>query len=336
MRTALLISLAALLAIALTNGVSSMKFGPTPSWAALFGDANCDGNVNALDAALLLQFSAGLITTLPCSDKADVNGDGTLNPLDAALVLQFSAGLLQSIGPVHMPTPTAPPTAASTSTPAPTATFTPTLVPTSTPTPAATSTPVDTPTNTPTATPTPTPIVLSGNGQEATSIFQLMDGLAIFRMKHDGDSNFIIWLLDGTGNPVDLLVNEIGGFNGSTAIGIEEAGSYLLDVNGDGNWNVTIEQPRSVQGLSLPQQIDGQGQDVSPFLALQGGLTRFEMAHDGDSNFIIWLLDDGGSRVDLLVNEIGEFDGSTALGVDAGTYILDITGNGTWKINVSQ
>ena len=313
-----------------------MKFGPTPSWAALFGDANCDGNVNALDAALLLQLSAGLITTLPCADKADVNGDGTLNPLDAALVLQFSAGLLQSIGPAHTPTPTTPPTATSTSTPAPTATFTPTLVPTSTPTPAATSTPVDTPTNTPTATPTPTPIVLSGNGQEATSIFQLKNGLTIFDMKHDGNSNFAIWLLDGTGDMIDLLVNEIGGFDGSTVIGLDDAGGYLLDISADGNWNVTIEQPRNVSGTSPPLNISGHGQSVSQFISLQGGLARFEMTHDGNSNFAIWLFEDDGLRVDLLVNEIGEFDGSTAIGVDDGIYILDISADGNRKIDITQ
>ena len=155
-------------------------------------------------------------------------------------------------------------------------------------------------------------------------------------MKHDGDSNFIIWLLDETGDPIELLVNEIGGFDGSTAVGIQEAGNYLLDVNADGQWNVTIELPRNVQGQSPPQQIEGHGHAVSPFLALQDGLVRFEMTHDGDSNFIIWLLDDSGSRVDLLVNEIGQFDGSTALGIDPGSYILDITADGNWKIGITQ
>ncbi|MCI0778164.1 MAG: dockerin type I repeat-containing protein, partial [Chloroflexi bacterium] len=65
----------------------------------LVGDANCDGTVNALDAALILQFSAGLLNSLPCPMGADANADGTVNALDAALVLQFSAGLLRSLPP---------------------------------------------------------------------------------------------------------------------------------------------------------------------------------------------------------------------------------------------
>ncbi len=65
----------------------------------LIGDASCDGVVNPLDAALILQLSAGLINTLPCPDAGDTSGDGTTNPLDAALILQFSAGLIGSLPP---------------------------------------------------------------------------------------------------------------------------------------------------------------------------------------------------------------------------------------------
>ena len=70
-----------------------------PTFSSLVGDVNCDGTVNPLDAALILQVSAGLITTLPCPDGGDINDDGVTNPLDATLVLQFSAGLLVSLPP---------------------------------------------------------------------------------------------------------------------------------------------------------------------------------------------------------------------------------------------
>lgn len=63
------------------------------------GDGNCDRAVNSIDAALILQFDAGLIDPLPCLDSADTNGDGAVNPIDAALVLQLEAGLLGSLTP---------------------------------------------------------------------------------------------------------------------------------------------------------------------------------------------------------------------------------------------
>lgn len=66
---------------------------PTPP-AGLAGDANCDGTVNSIDAALVLHLEADLIDALPCPQNADVNGDGVVNAIDAALILQRVAGLL--------------------------------------------------------------------------------------------------------------------------------------------------------------------------------------------------------------------------------------------------
>ncbi len=67
--------------------------GKTP--ASVIGDANCDGDITGIDAALILQFTAGILGDLPCN--ADANGDGNTDAIDAALVLQFTAGLLESL-----------------------------------------------------------------------------------------------------------------------------------------------------------------------------------------------------------------------------------------------
>ena len=78
--------------------------------ASRAGDVNCDGIVSSIDAALVLQSNAGLISSLPCEDKADVDGSGGVNPLDALLILQFGAGLLDALGPEATPSSTATPT----------------------------------------------------------------------------------------------------------------------------------------------------------------------------------------------------------------------------------
>ncbi len=70
---------------------------PTPSIAV--GDSGCDGTVNSIDAALVLQYGAGLLGSLPCHGAADVNVDGTVNALDAALILQYVAGLIDHLPP---------------------------------------------------------------------------------------------------------------------------------------------------------------------------------------------------------------------------------------------
>jgi acetyl esterase/lipase len=63
------------------------------------GNVNCQGGINSIDAALLLQYGAGLVASLSCIANADVNGDGHVNSIDAALVLQYVAGLLHNLPP---------------------------------------------------------------------------------------------------------------------------------------------------------------------------------------------------------------------------------------------
>ena len=60
----------------------------------LAGDADCDGDVDAIDAAYVLQYEAVLLAELACADNADANHDGTTGPIDAAIILQKSAGLI--------------------------------------------------------------------------------------------------------------------------------------------------------------------------------------------------------------------------------------------------
>ncbi len=63
----------------------------------LRGDANCNGTVNAIDSAIVLQIGAGLLGELSCSGNADVNRDGSISSVDAALILQFVAGLIRTL-----------------------------------------------------------------------------------------------------------------------------------------------------------------------------------------------------------------------------------------------
>jgi hypothetical protein len=58
---------------------------------------DCNGRVDAIDAALVLQLVAALIDSVACPQHADVNGDHAINPVDAALILQYTAGLIPSL-----------------------------------------------------------------------------------------------------------------------------------------------------------------------------------------------------------------------------------------------
>ncbi len=86
--------------VAATNGAGTSDYSNVVSGTASAfptpppGDADCNGTVNSVDAALVLQFDAGLFDILVCSLFADVNRDGTVNSVDASLILQFVAGLI--------------------------------------------------------------------------------------------------------------------------------------------------------------------------------------------------------------------------------------------------
>jgi hypothetical protein len=67
---------------------------PTPTPKVNPGDVDCDGEVNPIDATLILQHVAGLLGELPCPQNADLNEDGQITAKDAEIILQMSAGLI--------------------------------------------------------------------------------------------------------------------------------------------------------------------------------------------------------------------------------------------------
>jgi hypothetical protein len=65
---------------------------PTPS-SSIPGDVNCDGLLTSIDAALVLQYNAGL-ASLACPSNGDINHDGAINSIDAFIILTIVAGNL--------------------------------------------------------------------------------------------------------------------------------------------------------------------------------------------------------------------------------------------------
>jgi branched-chain amino acid transport system substrate-binding protein len=79
-----------------TGAMSLQEEFPRPE--PFVGDVNGSGAINSIDAALVLQFSAGLFASV-CGSTGDTNEDASVNAIDAALILQFAAGLIASLPP---------------------------------------------------------------------------------------------------------------------------------------------------------------------------------------------------------------------------------------------
>ena len=135
-------------------------------------------------------------------------------------------------------------------------------------------------------------------------------------------------LLDKDGNNVELVVNEIGRYQGKTFFLIPE-GDYLLEVKADGNWTIQVDQSIPEKTKKAPATFKGKGDDVI-WVHLDAKLNRFKFTHSGRRNFIV----KANGNV-LLVNEIGNYSGTTAQNVkDATVYPISIKADGTWTMEI--
>jgi len=191
--------------------------------------------------------------------------------------------------------------------------------------------PTDTPTTPPTPAASPTEEVqeFSGEGDDVVNV-ELQGGLVFFDLSHSGSSNLVMWL---RGESDDLLVNQIGQYTGTTARGVDD-GQYVVAVEADGEWSLTIREPREQASVDVPTSSSGTGDGVTAFVSLDG-LHTIKASHSGDSNFTIWLYGEDGKRLDLVVNEIGDYEGTNSVRVSEGVYLLIVTADGDWSVEIS-
>ena len=92
-------------ALALALLAAVLVFGGRPDRADagiqfLMGDADCRGDINSIDAAVTLQFTADLLDGLPCQRNMHLNPDAVITSVDVAVLLQYIAGLVDELHPV--------------------------------------------------------------------------------------------------------------------------------------------------------------------------------------------------------------------------------------------
>ena len=141
-----------------------------------------------------------------------------------------------------------------------------------------------------------------------------------------------MWSLDSALTSVDLLVNEIGDYEGRRPVNVQEfferEPMRYVDVTADGPWSISFE-PLSMARL-LTSSLSGSSDDV--VRVAEGGIAAFP--YTGSSNFIVWARSVDG-EADLLVNEIGNYSGNQV--IPAWADYLDVVGNeGTWMIELTS
>lgn len=194
----------------------------------------------------------------------------------------------------------------------------------------ATTAPAPTPTQTPVATTPPVPEpdpnlfeprTVTGSGASVVPV-PAGSTAGIIAASHAGSSNFALWAMDSSNNQLDLLVNEIGPYAGTVPWGFRDDSVANVQVEADGNWSLTFSPITTTPELTLPAS--GTGDSV---LIYQGGAATPTFAHQGESNFAVWVY---GNSTDLLINEIGVYTGTHAM--KAGPAFIVVEADGPWTI----
>lgn len=174
-----------------------------------------------------------------------------------------------------------------------------------------------------------------GSGAEVTDEFELDDGILTVDFSHAGESNFIVEMIALEGEQWDdeLLVNVIGDTDGSSVMSVN-GGTYQIDVDADGEWSLDINQPEvTTDELEEPPiEESGSGSTwIGPFTA--DGVHEVHGTHDGESNFIVEGHDAEGNW-ELMINEIGEYEGTGTFRAGGEAFWVNIEADGDWTLDI--
>jgi hypothetical protein len=91
----------------------------------------------------------------------------------------------------------------------------------------------------------------------------------------------------------------------------------------------------------------GKGSQTTKAFSLNSGKATFDVVlawekfddslHKGEGDFTVYLVDETGKNVDMIIGTIDHFDGARTLDVEkAGKYMLKVTAPGNWTVSVHQ
>ncbi|MBN9793593.1 hypothetical protein DMP17_34190 [Pseudonocardia sp. TMWB2A] len=173
--------------------------------------------------------------------------------------------------------------------------------------------------------PDPAPQSFTGTGDEVVRLDSPRDTAVVTFSCKDCSSNVIVK------SDEDTLVNEIGSYSGTTLYGIRGSSSTApltrLQITADAAWTLTIGGIDTAREVgSFP--VKGSADDV---IMVDSPRDVARLTHDGDSNFVVYAI--SGSDSDLVVNEIGAYEGTVILPADGGRLLLVITADGNWTVD---
>lgn len=219
------------------------------------------------------------------------------------------------------------PTASPSTTAEPTTEATPAPIVSTEPTPEPT--PEPTAESTPAATPVAPILKTSGRGDKVVKLSP-QDAPTYAKITGKGSGNFAIISYAGS-EYSDLLVNDIGSYSGTVYI---EAGVNRLKVTSNGSWTIEVRPITSAKHWNGTTALTGKGDGV--VILTDGAFGTTTIKNKGKSNFAVIAYSTDGEYLELLVNDIGSYNGEVLLPV-ADPMVLSIhCVGGTWSWSAVQ
>jgi hypothetical protein len=178
-----------------------------------------------------------------------------------------------------------------------------------------------------------TNVTITGHGARVLTIRLVRSTPLVVTAFHNGTSNFIVDLVGG--GQRENLFNEIGRYNGQTALSDVHAGRYRVAVQADGSWTIAFAQPTPPRSARLiPGTISGRGARVVAIRSTRSMEPIVTATHHGHSNFIVDLIGYGTTTGEVNVfNEIGNYQGQMLLDrIPKGPYLLHVQADGPWTL----
>lgn len=154
-----------------------------------------------------------------------------------------------------------------------------------------------------------------------------VDGPAIAVVTHQGSSNFIVQSWDQASEWPNVLVNVIGDFDGTVPVGFD-SDPVDIEIQADGSWTLAIMALDDAVELHADPPQSGVGPMVLDLRNLDP--RALNLSHEGSSNFQVIGWSTSSVWPDVLVNEIGGYDGRVRLPSEV--EFLQIEADGVWEV----
>jgi len=170
---------------------------------------------------------------------------------------------------------------------------------------------------------------VEGQGDDVIDLSVPDDAPAVASISHDGTSNFAVEVdVDSELIDQDLLVNTIGAYEGQHALNVDGAVSEAV-VTADGAWAIDVA-PLAEAAQDF-EDLEASGTGDAVLWAPEGVGGAVAISHEGESNFAVTAAGDYMLSPELLVNEIGSYEGTVRL--EEPTVLVSVTADGDWSIS---